>query len=101
LSGTNPHGVTAYPINYFGFKSCFFGQGLKNPTDLAERSGVGSATIKRMESINGVPSGHVKTLLALKRALEEAGVEFLGWPGTAPGVCLVGKSEDVANKDGV
>lgn len=56
--------------------------------DLAERSGVGSATIKRMESMRGVPSGHVKTLLALKSALEAAGVEFLGSPDNAPGVCL-------------
>jgi hypothetical protein len=57
--------------------------------DLAEKSGVGSATIKRMESMHGVPSGHVRTMLALKAALEAAGVEFLGRPDSAPGVCLV------------
>ncbi len=57
--------------------------------DLAERSGVGSATIKRMESMSGVPSGHVRTLLALKTTLEAAGVEFLGSPESAPGVCLM------------
>ena len=56
--------------------------------DLAKKSGVGSATIKRMESMSGVPSGHVKTLLALKAALEAAGVEFLGAPDNSPGVCL-------------
>ncbi len=38
--------------------------------------------------MRGVPSGHVKTLLALKSALEAAGVEFLGSPENAPGVCL-------------
>lgn len=67
--------------------------------DLAEKSGVGSATIKRMESMNGVPSGHVKTLLSLKTTLEEAGVEFLGSPDKAPGVCLVGKTDAPQNKD--
>ncbi len=64
--------------------------------DLAERSGIGSATIKRMESMSGVPSGHVRTLLALKTTLEAAGVEFLGSPESAPGVCLkhVGEISD-------
>ena len=66
--------------------------------DLAEKSGVGSATIKRMESMNGVPSGHVKTLLSLKTALENAGVEFLGSPDKAPGVCLVGKTDAPQDK---
>ena len=68
-------------------------------SDLAEKSGVGSATIKRMESMNGVPSGHVKTLLALKAALEAAGVEFVGAPDKSPGVCLVGKTDETHIKD--
>ena len=57
--------------------------------DLASASGVGSATIKRMEVMEGVPSGNVKTLLALKAALESAGVEFVGTPDDRPGVRLV------------
>ena len=52
-------------------------------------SGIGSATIKRMEVMEGVPSGNVRTLLALKSALEGAGVEFVGSPGDSPGVRLV------------
>lgn len=68
-------------------------------SDLAEKSGVGSATIKRMESMSGVPSGHVKTLLALKAALEAAGVEFVGTPDKSPGVCLVGKTDEAQIKD--
>lgn len=56
--------------------------------DLAERSGVGTATIKRMESMDGVPSGHVKTLIALKEALEQGGVQFVGAPDDSPGVRL-------------
>ncbi len=68
--------------------------------DLAKRSGVGSATIKRMESMRGVPSGHVKTLLALKSALEAAGVEFLGSPENAPGVCLTRTEKNTAKRSG-
>lgn len=56
--------------------------------DLASASGIGSATIKRMEVMEGVPSGNVKTLLALKVALESAGVEFVGTPDDGPGVRL-------------
>ena len=59
-----------------------------NAADLASASGIGSATIKRMEVMEGVPSGNVKTLLALKAALESAGVEFVGTPDDRPGVRL-------------
>lgn len=51
-------------------------------------SGVGTATIQRMEVMEGVPSGHVKTLLALKEALEQGGVQFVGAPDDSPGVRL-------------
>ena len=54
--------------------------------DLASSAGIGSATIKRMEVMDGVPSGNVKTLMALKAALESAGVEFVGTPDDRPGV---------------
>ncbi len=60
--------------------------------DLSKKSGVGTATIQRMDVMEGVPTGNVKTLLALKAALEAAGFEFLGSPDKAPGVCLVGKT---------
>ena len=59
--------------------------------DLAEESGIGVATIRRMEVVDGVPDGNVKTLAAIQRALEKAGIEFLGSPGDAPGVRLRGK----------
>jgi hypothetical protein len=54
--------------------------------DLSEKSGVGTATIKRLEVMPGVPSGHTKTLVAIKAALENAGVEFLGTPENGAGV---------------
>jgi hypothetical protein len=41
-----------------------------------------------MEVMEGVPSGHVRTLQSLQAALEAAGVEFIGSPEDAPGVRL-------------
>ena len=38
--------------------------------------------------MEGVPAGHVKTLLAIKSALEAAGVEFIGALDDRPGVRL-------------
>ncbi len=57
--------------------------------ELSDASGVGTATIKRLEVMQGVPSGQVRTLLAIKEALELAGVEFIGTPTENPGVRLV------------
>ncbi len=56
--------------------------------ELSEASGIGTATIKRMEVMEGVPSGNVRTLYAIQIALEKAGVEFIGSPEEAPGVRL-------------
>ena len=59
--------------------------------ELAEAAGIGVATIRRMEVIDGVPDGQVKTLSAIQDALERAGIEFVGSPSDAPGVRLRGK----------
>jgi transcriptional regulator with XRE-family HTH domain len=57
--------------------------------DLASRSGVSLSTIRRAESGEGIPEGqNIKTLLAIKNALENAGVEFIGSPDDRPGVRL-------------
>ena len=56
--------------------------------ELSTRSGVGQATIKRIEVMPGVPSGQIRTLEAIRAALEAAGIEFIGAPGDAPGVRL-------------
>lgn len=56
--------------------------------DLADASGVGVATIRRMEVLDGVPSGQIRSLAAIQSALEAAGVEFLGTPDDGPGVRL-------------
>ena len=55
---------------------------------MARHSGVGTATIQRMEVMDGVPSGQVRTIEALRSALEDAGVEFIGSPSDCPGVRL-------------
>ena len=60
-------------------------------SDLSQASGVGTATLQRMEVMEGVPSGQVRTLLAIKEALEAAGVEFIGTPTENPGVRLITK----------
>ena len=53
---------------------------------LAEMSGVAFTTIVRIESSDGIPSGQVKTLSAVQRALEDAGIEFIGTPESGAGV---------------
>ena len=49
---------------------------------------MGTATIQRMEVMDGVPAGNVKTLVAIQQALEGAGIEFIGNPDDSPGVRL-------------
>lgn len=56
--------------------------------ELAEMSGIGISTIKRFELAEGVPAGNIRTLESLKKALENAGIEFIGSPGDRPGVRL-------------
>ncbi len=53
---------------------------------LAELSGVAYTTVVRMESSDGIPSGQVKTLDAVQRILEDAGIEFIGSPDDGAGV---------------
>ena len=56
--------------------------------DLAEKSGVAFSTIMRMETADGVPNGTMKTIEAIKKAFEEAGIDFIGTPTDGPGVRL-------------
>ena len=55
---------------------------------LAKSSGVGVATIRRFELMKGVPSGNARLVESLQRALEDAGIEFIGTPDDRPGVRL-------------
>ncbi len=54
--------------------------------DLAEHSGVSFASMIRLESFEGVPSSNIRTLEAIKKAFEEAGIEFIGSPEAGAGV---------------
>jgi len=54
------------------------------------QSGVSLSSIRRVEAANGVPEAqNLKTLLAIKAALEAGGVEFIGTPDDRPGVRLI------------
>ena len=57
-------------------------------TELADKSGVGIATIRRFELMAGVPSGNARSIEAIQKALEQSGVEFIGTPDHQPGVRL-------------
>jgi len=56
--------------------------------DLADKSGVGVATLRRYEAQEGIPNANKFVIKAIKTCLEEAGVIFFGDPLTDPGVKL-------------
>lgn len=57
--------------------------------DLARAAGVSLSSIRRVEASDGVPEAqNMRTLIAIKKALEQAGVQFIGTPEDAPGVRL-------------
>ena len=62
--------------------------------ELANHSGVGSASIKRYEVQDGVPVANTKNLMSIRNTLEEAGIEFTGDPLVNPGVTLLIKRGD-------
>jgi transcriptional regulator with XRE-family HTH domain len=66
--------------------------------ELAQFSGVGVATIRRLELADGVPSSNARTLDALQKTLEAAGIEFIGTPEDAPGVRLKTISDSKSTK---
>lgn len=56
--------------------------------DLAAASGVAFSTLMRLETGEGVPGAQTKTLDAIQKAFENAGIEFIGTPEDGPGVRL-------------
>ena len=66
---------------------------------LAKQAGVGIQTVKRFELVEGVPPSRSSTLLAVKTALEDAGIEFIGSPENAPGIRVHPKT-DVRDRPG-
>jgi hypothetical protein len=65
--------------------------------DLARASAVGLTTIRRAELTEGKTSMTAANSLAVRRALETAGVEFIDENGGGPGVRLR-KSNDKGSK---
>ncbi|MBT8564646.1 helix-turn-helix transcriptional regulator [Polynucleobacter paneuropaeus] len=57
--------------------------------DLAEKTGLGFSTLMRLESLEGVPGTHAKTLEAIEKAFKDAGIEFIGTPDNGPGIRLL------------
>ncbi len=53
---------------------------------LSEKSGVGVSALMRLESAEGVPRGHVKTIELVRVTFEKAGIEFTGTPDSQAGV---------------
>jgi len=66
--------------------------------DLARESSLSVATIRRAELSDGDTSMTVANDLAVRRALEAAGVEFIDANGGGPGVRLSGKPKKDARK---
>jgi predicted transcriptional regulator len=56
--------------------------------DLARKAGVSLSSIRRVESCVGIPANQtMKTILAIKNALELAGIQFIGFQNKS--VCHV------------
>lgn len=62
--------------------------------ELAEIAGVGVQTIMRFENAAGIPPSRSSTLRDVQKALELAGIEFIGTPDDAPGIRLRRQSSD-------
>ncbi len=59
-----------------------------NGSDLTNACGIALTTLRRYESVEGIPSGNISNLVKIKHALENAGIEFTGDPLKNPGVTL-------------
>ena len=56
--------------------------------ELADQAGVGVATIRRVEALEGIPAANASTLKVIMLAMESCGIEFTGDPLVNPGVVL-------------
>jgi hypothetical protein len=54
--------------------------------DLSKKTEIGTTTLKRFESGEGVPNGHLRNFETIKKVLEKAGIEFIGSPEDGAGV---------------
>ena len=70
----------------------------RSAQDTAERCGLTRETIQRLEKTADIPPSRTQSLLDLRKAFEDAGVEFIGAPGDGPGVRLWKKSQDTRSQ---
>lgn len=54
--------------------------------DLAKKIGLARHTIMNLEKSDGVPPSRTQTLIDIKSAFENAGIEFIGTPEDGAGV---------------
>ena len=54
--------------------------------ELAEVTGIGTATINRYEAADGVPRSRKGHLATLRNTFEEKGIRFVGTPEDGPGI---------------
>ena len=54
--------------------------------ELAGKARLGLSTVRRAEDVDGLPSLTLANVEAIRRALEEAGIEFIPENGGGPGV---------------
>ena len=54
--------------------------------ELAKKANVGVQTIMRFEAVDGIPPSRSSTLADVQKALEAAGIEFIGTPDEGPGI---------------
>ena len=52
-------------------------------------------TIARLEHVDGLPPSRSSTLLEFQKALEAAGIEFIGTPEDGPGIRMRGKPPSI------
>ena len=58
---------------------------------MAEKCGVSSRTLRRIESEDGLQKATIANLRLIRETLEAAGIEFIGEAGDGPGVRLWAK----------
>jgi transcriptional regulator with XRE-family HTH domain len=61
--------------------------------DLSKASGVGAATVRRIERANSNATSYISTLARIQVALETAGIEFMGDDGSAGMGVRIAKSK--------
>ena len=54
--------------------------------ELSVASGIAFSTLMRLETGEGVPAAQAKTLDAIQKAFNQAGIEFIGTPEAGAGV---------------